>query len=215
MPMRQGVIACCLCICFAAQGQVFSCTDDNGRRTFADHPCGPNASEVRVKPATGSLYIHPRVSTDIEYYDVGGVTFDEIWKQIRSKGPEGWAGYTIDTVDYRFGTVREGAACRIAWVKAVFKGRVRLPRWTDRRKAARSVQERWDAWFPTLERHEMGHIQIGLRVADDVERAVWDVPSNAECQVVVSEAQRRANAVCASQQPMQEDYDLRTDHGRK
>jgi predicted secreted Zn-dependent protease len=198
-----------------AVAQIHECRDANGRRVFSDVTCGPDAKAVQVKPAVVQPFVHPQESKRVEYYDVTGTTFAELRDQMRAQGVDGWAGTTWTHVKYEF-TVRPGAeGCRVDSANAVFDARVRLPRWANRRAAPEEQQRAWDAWFPTLQRHEEGHVRIGRDAAARVERVLWDTPASASCPDVIARAKERAQAVLVDLRNQQEDYDLRTDHGRK
>ena len=116
---------------------------------------------------------------------------------------------------YEFTVRQDAAGCHIDSVNAVFDARMRLPRWVDRRAAPDEQQKAWDAWFPVLRRHEEGHVRIGRDAAARVERVVWDTPEGTNCADLTKRAKVRADAVLRDLRREQEDYDLRTDHGRK
>ncbi len=200
--------------CLAA-AQIHECRDANGRRVFSDVACGPGAKILNVAPAVGQPFVHPQETTEVEYYDVTATDFEDLRREMRAKGVDGWAGATWTTVKYDFTVRKDAVGCRIDSVNAVFDARVRLPRWVNRRAATDASQQAWDAWFPTLQRHEEGHVRIGHEAAARVERVVWDTPVAASCTDVIARAKKRANAVLVDLRRQQEDYDLRTDHGRK
>jgi len=198
-----------------AAADVHVCRDANGRKVFSDSPCGPDAKVLKVAPATGGPFVHPQETTQVEYYDVSGATFEDVSREMKVKGVDGWAGSTWTNVKYDFTVRRDGDGCRIDSVNAMFDAKVRLPRWTDRAAAPEASRQAWDAWFPTLRRHEDGHVQIGHEAAARVERVVWDTPPAPVCADVIARARKRAAAVLVDLRRQQEDYDLRTDHGRK
>lgn len=212
--MRPLVLWVALAPCLAA-AQIHECRDANGRRVYSDVKCGPDAKTLDVTPAVVQPFVHPQESTRVEYYDVTGASLEDLRAQMRAKGVDGWAGTTWTHVKYEF-TVRAGVdGCRVDSVNAVFDARVRLPRWVDRRAAPEAEQQAWEAWYPTLRRHEDGHVRIGRDAAAHLERAVWDTPGSASCAEVTARAKARAQAALADLQRQQQDYDLRTDHGRK
>jgi len=211
-------LVACLALLLTAPAfalEVHECRDANGRRVYSDEKCGPDAKTLDVTPAVVQPFVHPQESTHVEYYDVTGASFAELRDEMRATGVDGWAGTTWTHVKYEF-TVRQGPeGCRIDSVNAVFDARVRLPRWANRRAAPDDQQQAWDAWFPGLQRHEEGHVRIGRDAAARVERVVWDTPAAASCAEVTAHAKARASAVLVDLRREQEEYDLRTDHGRK
>ncbi len=157
----------------------------------------------------------PAVDTATQYYDIHGRTVDEILAQMKRKGPAGWAGHTEAQVRYRFTTEPAGAGCRLASYEASLEAQVQLPRWTERDHAAPEVRAWWDRYLASLQNHENGHVRIGLDTASEVERVLRATPPAASCEAVRAEVSRRADPVLKRMQRLQDDYDQRTDHGRR
>lgn len=157
----------------------------------------------------------PEVATATQYYDIQGRTVDEILAQLRRKGPSGWAGHTEARVRYRFTTEQQGAGCRLGTYHASLDAQVELPRWTGRDHAPQRLRDWWDRYLSSLERHENGHVRIGLATANEVERLLRATRPASSCEAVKEDVSRRADPVLRRMQLLQDEYDLRTDHGRR
>jgi predicted secreted Zn-dependent protease len=213
--MRALLLAAALLPCLA-QAAIHQCTDAAGHKVFSDVPCGPDAKVIQVAPPGGPAPgMAPMDGTRVEYYDVSGASIDELAREMRAKGADGWAGTTWTDLKYHI-TMRPGPdGCRIDAVNATFDARVRLPRWAERSSAPPVAQQAWDALFAGLERHERGHVTIGQEAAGELERAVRETPAGGRCADLAAAAKGRADAVLAQLQRRQREYDERTDHGTR
>jgi predicted secreted Zn-dependent protease len=217
--MRVALLALSLLLPCLAHAALYECRDANGRRTFSDTPCSPDAKVLDVAPtapgAPGASAGPGSLGTArIEYYDVSGATLDQLRSQMSARGTDGWAGHTHTHVAYHFTTQPTGGGCRVDEVTVTLDAVVRLPRWTDRDAAPAGAQGEWDRLMTRLVDHEGGHVRIGQASADAVERAVRETTPGASCPDVAARAKGRADAILALLPQQQEDYDVRTNHGR-
>ena len=196
-----------------AVAQVHMCTDANGRKVFSDNPCGENSKLIDVRPSSGGAGINPSTSMQTVYYDVSGVTINEVRRDIARKGPEGFWGTAATKIAYNVTTKPTPSGCVVDTIKTSADATVRLPRWRNRHEATVETQQQVDVAFRSLDLHERGHVQISLNAARQIERTVREVPPGPTCQAVADEASRRAEAVLASSSREQQLYDSETDHG--
>ena len=216
--MRAAFLALSLLLPALAHAAMYECRDASGQRTFSDTPCSPDAKVLNVAPSagvssSGGSGAGSLGAARVEYYDVSGATIDELRGRMRS-GPEGWAGDTNTHVSYHFTTQPTAAGCRIGDVTVTLEAVVKLPRWANRDAAPASAQGEWDRLIARLTDHEGGHVRIGQSAADAVERAVRDTVPGGSCQDVAARAKGRADAILALLPQQQQDYDVRTNHGR-
>lgn len=191
------------------------CQDADGRRTFSDVPCGPDAKRLDVRPASGGAAVNPTATMANEYYDVRGLTFADLRREIDAKGPEGWWGAATTRIAFHVDTRMTREGCVVQDVHATASSRVRLPRWANRHEAMRQVQEQWDSAFRSLDLHERGHVRISLETARDVERVIRAIPPEPSCEALEAEAKRRGDELAAREGELQARYDRDTDHGRR
>ena len=82
-----------------------------------------------------------------------------------------------------------------------------LPRWSERDKQCKEVQQAWDAFQSAMEVHERGHLAIDAR-----EFASAHTRFIGKSQ---SDIQSESDALRQKVQKAQDDFDVQTDHGRK
>lgn len=71
-----------------------------------------------------------------------------------------------------------GSKCVIEDVDVILDIRYTFPKWTDRAKAPKAVQQRWDAFYRELVRHEEEHGRIAKRGAEAFERELRKLSGN-------------------------------------
>ena len=214
MTARFALAASLLAAAFASSAQVHMCKDANGRKIFSDSPCGEKSEIVDVRPATGSTAINPSTSMQYKYYEVSGLTYNEVARDIRSKGPDGgWWGSAATRMAYSITTRPGPDGCIVDTVQSSADSTVRLPQWRNRHEAPVTVQSQVDAAFRSLELHERGHVAISLKGARQLERSVREVPPGKSCGEVAAEADRRAREAIAASEREQRLYDSENNHG--
>ena len=196
--------------------QVHLCTGADGRKTYSDRPCGDDAKVIDVRPAAGGTGINPATSMTNVYFDVRGVTYAELMREIGTLGPHGgrW-GMAGTRIQYKLQARQDPQGCAVADVSVSADSRVWLPRWTNRHEAPRDVQERWDGAYRSVELHERGHVQISLESARELERRIRQIPPAASCEALKAQAQRTWEEVYRRERERQVRYDRETEHGIK
>lgn len=181
---------------------------------YSDAPCGDDARVIDVRPATGATAINPSASMTSEWFDVRGVTYPELMRQIGLNGPHGgrW-GMAGTRVQYKLTTRQAPAGCAVDAVQATADSRVWMPRWVNRHEAPRDVQDRWDGAYRSVELHERGHVQISLETARDLERGIRGIAPQPSCAAVEAEAERLWKELHSRERERQATYDRETAHG--
>jgi len=190
------------------------CTGPDGRKVFSDLPCGDDAKLIDVRPASGGTAVNPSTTYANEYYDIRGITFPDLQREIQAKGPEGkWWGTASTRLRFEIKMKPSAGGCAIDSAHAMADSTVRLPRWVNRHDGDRRTQELWDGAFRSLDLHERGHVQISLQIAQDLERALREIPPAASCEDVVAQAKARGEALNKRERDRQVSYDRETNHG--
>lgn len=197
-----------------AAAQMHMCQGKDGRKVFSDVPCGDDAKVIDVRPATGGTAVNPATSYRNEYYDVRGVTTEELRREIASKGPEGrWWGTASTRIGYEVTVKPSKDGCAIDKVRAIADTTVRLPRWVNRHEAPVDVQQRFDGALRSLDLHERGHVAISLEIAKELERTLREIPPAPTCAAIEAEAKRRGQDLGNRERDRQLAYDRETSHG--
>ena len=197
----------------AAQAQVHMCTDANGRKVYSDEPCGKDSKIIDARPGMGGPSINPGTSLRIEHYEIRGTSWDELRREIASKGPEGWWGRAQTGIRYEIEGRGEPDGCVVASAHVQMDAKVRLPMWANRYEGSRALQETWDGAFRTLDLHERGHVSISLDGAREIERDLNSIAMQPTCEALKAEARRRFDALHATIVSRQAHYDFVTNHG--
>ena len=90
-----------------------------------------------------------------------------------------------------------------------------LPRWTPPADVSPEVKVQWTRFFVALAQHEAGHARIGRAAAVKVDETIRQVGVQPDCDTVQRLINERAESVLAEHRRQDEEYDRRTDHGRK
>jgi predicted secreted Zn-dependent protease len=198
----------------AIHAQVHVCKDAQGRKIYSDAPCGTDDTIVDIKSPTGGPKINPNESVNIERYDIRGKTYDELIREIQLKAPEGsWAG-TDPRISYRYMTRKTPKGCVIDTVIVNADSTIHMPNWIDRYAAPASLQTWWDGAYRSMEMHERNHLQICRDSAREMERMLKTVPEQPTCEDLNDLARKRANRIYSDHEQKQQEYDVRTDHGK-
>jgi predicted secreted Zn-dependent protease len=190
------------------------CQGKDGRKVFSDVPCGDDSKVIDVRPASGGASINPSASLRNEYYDVRGVTEEELRREIAAKGPEGrWWGTANTRIGYEVTMKPAPEGCAVDKVHANADSTMRLPRWVNRFEAPVAVQQGFDNAFRSLELHERGHVAISLDTAKELERTLREIPPAPTCKAIEAEAERRGRELGQRERQRQVTYDNETHHG--
>jgi predicted secreted Zn-dependent protease len=197
-----------------AAAQVHMCKDAGGRKVFSDVPCGDDAKVIDVRPSGGNTAVNPAATYANDYYDIRGVTLEDLHREIASKGPEGrWWGSAATRLQFRITWKQVPEGCAIATAQAMASSTVRLPRWVNRHDGDRRTQDRWDGAFRSLDLHERGHVEISLQTARDLERSLREIPPAPTCEELVAAAKAVGATLNARERERQTTYDRETNHG--
>jgi len=104
----------------------------------------------------GSGWAEPTVTVNTTHYDIQGKNADQLKRQMKRLGPNGFWAYTS-------WYIRWSGSCAVS-----LEIDYTYPRWTDRDSAPSRLRERWDRMLTNLTLHEEGHGQIGLDAAREI-----------------------------------------------
>lgn len=210
---RAGLFALALAASLAAHAQMHMCKDAQGRKVFSDQPCGDGDTIVNVNPPGGPS-ITAAQDLRVEHYEIRGTTWQQLQREIESKGPEGWWGTTSSQIAYEIEWRPSAGGCKLAMAHARADAKIRLPQWANRFDGPASLQADWDSRYRSLDLHERGHARISLEGARELERKLHEIPEQPSCDAAAAEARRVAEQVRSATVRRQQAYDEETSHGR-
>jgi predicted secreted Zn-dependent protease len=156
----------------------------------------------------------------IEYFTIRGSTATELRADLKRLGPVGETGMRGDAyTQYRIAwqssmTLKDGS-CRAHDVNVDLDVTMMLPRWEKPATATAKLVKSWDGFSAVLRDHEDGHHRLAMEAANEVRRKLGKHIRAASCDALKIRLNDIANAVLREYRDKQEDYDERTDHGRK
>jgi predicted secreted Zn-dependent protease len=162
------------------------------------------ATQSSTLPAGGSaVYAIP--TPNILYYQIRGSTETELAKEIQTKGPDGYAGYTNWYIRWGWpGFGHEECDLSKAWITT--KVSVTLPEWDPPTGVPADLIKNWTEFNTALYKHEMGHVGNINNALPLIQQAI----QGADCIT----ADSAADQVLDKLRGWDVEYDDKTDHGR-
>ena len=212
--MRPLVFIALLAAPVLACAQMHMCKDAQGRKVYSDQPCGSDDTIVNVNPASGGTGINPGANVRTEHYDIRGTTIDELMREVGSKGPEGgWSGMTTSRLSFNLSWSPTKKGCKVDSAHVNYDAKIRLPNWVNRFDGSPQVQQQWDGIYRSLDLHERGHVQITMQGAQEMERQLYGIGEQPNCELLQQMAKERSQQVWAGNEQRQRTYDAETNHG--
>lgn len=167
-------------------------------------------------PAQGEPLV--RMSTSYYYIDGGSALI--LTEQINQLGPQGPDGRrhparTQWHVQWKFRHNARGSECRMEEATVAVGISNTRPRWRGENTGPASLQKRWARLIQAVERAEQYHRQQATRAGDEILAALEALPPARNCQTLIESANRAANEILNKYQAVSEEYDRRTDYGRR
>jgi predicted secreted Zn-dependent protease len=153
-------------------------------------------------------------------YYVDGRSATVLAAQIEQNGPPGgegkrYAGKTKWDVQWKFRHEQHGVTCAMKEVAVAVGLAQTLPQWRGEPKGAAALKTRWQQFVLALKRHEDGHTEHGLAAGKEIEVALLAAKPASNCEDLAVAANSAAEAIVKKYQKLDEDYDRKTDHGRR
>ena len=169
--------------------------------------------------ALAALPARAGVSETLDYTDYAvqgdhrgslGLVLDEN-SPIRHDG-QTYHAYTSWLVVWHYTWRADGnGSCRIVQTDTDLHSTITLPRLDG---GSPLMRERFERYLTALREHELGHHQIGLQAAQEVDRQLQGMPPMADCQRLETAANKLAARTVNRFKDEERTYDLITVHGR-
>ena len=171
---------------------------------------------ILVTPAAGE----PLVRMHTSYYYIDGASAAVLAAQLDQNGPVGsdgnhYAGRTRWDIQWRFRDEQQGTRCLMKDVAVAVGIAQTLPKWRGENKGAAGLKALWTKFTDALQRHEDAHKAHGVKAGNEIEAAVLAVNPASNCEDLELAANTAAQAIVTKYQALDEEYDRKTDHGRK
>lgn len=168
-----------------------------------------------IQPETAHSQTAARWTTN--YYSVTGATLPEIRRSIRQSRP--WKerqdvdGFTEWQVHWQFSVVSTSEGCRCSTFNTQTRIAISLPLWTPPTNAPITVIQIWTNYFTALLRHEVGHGQMAVMAATELQRRVKQQGGGSDCESLKRTLNQLGDAVVAEYRQRDKEYDEKTRHG--
>ena len=175
-----------ICLVFlAACGNHAATADKNGRPL-------PTVMPINISHAT------------MDFYDISGVTEQELHAQLSALGPNGYEAYTKWYIRWNW-PGRGTLDCNLRDATVSYDIVVTFPRWSPTADATPGLIAKWNRYIDALSAHERNHVDNVVAQVPSVTTAI----QHATCNTAEAAAQ-------AALEPIRQfdiQYDLNTDHG--
>jgi len=166
------------------------------------------------QPASGRVKIETREA----FYDVVGVTAEELYAQMRAKGLR--LSRAVLFGDYRwelswklqYEASWSGGSCRMTEVLVRLEAQAILPKWLTPAQAPAALREQWSAFIQGLQAHEKGHADIAARAAQEVKNGLQKLNAP-RCEQMQALADQLARGLVKRHRDVDEQYDSDTRYG--
>lgn len=177
------------------------------------------AASCCVLAMASACWAEPRVTQNVFYYDVPGVTASEVRANLMRFGPLGERGQRFDghtrwfvRWHYRF---REGEqGCDVPGITAIVDITIIMPRLAANAEIPPELARAFADYADKLMEHEKGHAENGIDVARRIEKAIAALPPKPSCDEFGDAANILGESLLDEAIERDRDYDRRTEHGR-
>lgn len=164
------------------------------------------------------LYADPEVSVRYENYPIHGGSMEEVMESMELNAPPELEGHFARTKwnviwEYKLGGM-EGEGCLITGSNVKLDVTFFMPEWREASSSDGKTRKKWEKFVNRLQRHEDGHMRIGLEAARGVEKVLSGMGTKKNCQEIKQLANQKADALISSKKQEEISYDKRTRHGR-
>jgi predicted secreted Zn-dependent protease len=213
-----GAIAAANCA-----ADIYKWTDANGHVQYGDHP--PEDKSAKPLPAilaAGTSSTSPDIEVEdtvMQYYEVRGATAQDLQRAIGTFGPVSQQDKTRRyahcswrlTWNYTFKTER--GQCVVDKLKVKVSAVITFPKWSNPEAGNAELREKWNQMSRALRKHEDGHKENGVRVANDIARHFRGMPPEPECAVLGQKLNALGNRTIEESRALDAAYDRATNHG--
>lgn len=160
----------------------------------------------------------PIVEVKTDYYSVSGRTAKEIRNDLNRKTPVQenkvkYDGETTWSVEWDFWWNESHGRCSITNVTTKVDIQYILPKLAVATPLPQALQQKWDNYMQALTAHEVGHKNMGVGAANEIEQKIKSMASRPTCKQLESDANRLGAEIITKYNYLDDEFDRRTNHG--
>src|SRR5215470_213915 len=143
----------------------------------------------------------PQIVERFDYYDVNGMTADEIRADLNRRGPTDsvehrhFDAVTHWHVRWRYTYTQGGRGCRIKAVSTTVQVTYSFPRLANPTSAPVDLRQAFSQYLERLLVHEKGHAQNGIDIAARIEHRIRHLPPAPTCAALGEIANESGHAL--------------------
>jgi predicted secreted Zn-dependent protease len=182
--------------------------------------CGGSRLDAKTRaglPHSSEPTIELQETRRNETYPVHGHTAEELHQAMLAYSKDNWDGESVGRTyvglaanlrcrEYSDGGAIEGGVLNLDLV-------VTLPRWPERDRANRELQQKWDQFIAALEAHEEGHVAIAQKHATNGKPAFEELKPQPSCSEMADSIRALSEQLGKRALDEERQYDDRTQHG--
>lgn len=123
-------------------------------------------------------------------------------------------GFTTWFVKWEYKYSSIPGQCLLNYVDVSVEVEYTLPKCAWRFLHGSEARRKWLKYIEALEKHEQGHGNFGISAARDIEKALLEIGSRSQCNMLDANASAIANKILVEYRKKQIEYDSETNHGR-
>ncbi len=159
------------------------------------------------------------VTVGLETYEVRGESAMELAEQMAEKGPRGsddeaFDAYTTWWFTWPYTPVETDEGCEADGVSVTLKLNYEMPKAAADQTWATSLTRKWRAFTGALWTHELGHGDLALAQAEDLQKRIAALPVEADCDALRQVVDTLGDQTMETHNAAQRAYDDETSHGR-
>lgn len=153
------------------------------------------------------------LSKSYSYFTIGGVTVEEIERELAIRGPQVRStgnrhpGATRMEFKSRVKYGMKKDRCAVVDARVTVEARIILPRWSKRSKADVDVRLIWDTLSADIKRHEESHAVIAKNHARELELALKAIAPQRDCAAAEAKVASVTDQVLARHDEEQQRFD--------
>ncbi|MDP2705329.1 MAG: DUF922 domain-containing protein [bacterium] len=169
-------------------------------------------------PTEISVSANVTYSTSTIYYDIYGLTENELRAEMSAKGPsysdgKRYDGFTSRYYTWKYFPAWDGKNCYPNEVYVTVGIKMTLPQWMWYINGGESLKTKWTNYMNVLIYHESGHVDINIRGADDLYQRLINAGPYPNCGQLDTALHQIANTFYNDIGIQNEAYDAITNHG--
>ena len=170
----------------------------------------PGGTQVPLRTTSKLIRLEIKTQT----YTVYGQSRAELKRSLHARGPQsGRHARTLWRITWRYPLAQSLQGCTTGQVAVIADVTYTLPQWQPTGPIPQSLADRWRRYWHYLVHHEDGHRDIAIRAGEEVKTRLEAIAPASSCDQLRERADHLGRSIVARYRLLEDNYDLRTNHG--